>query len=640
MKRGIKILSFLVLAVLAVPLSVFAESSMTWRTDSQWQTWDRNHVAPVGGDQGIQLTKDNYGQFYDTGTAEYEYSVGSTTKWKNFTAEVTNSSPVGQPFIWAAMYRSDLVSQINPRTGTLVKNWAVGDDPSRTAVGCHNDAWVANRTGNSISHITPSSDSVKTNLVGSPLSMLRSISIKCATTVGQPDYLFVGGNGYLIKINADKLDALSSTSEIIGSGAQVGNTIDVRTALTSLGVDGSRGYSTYGSVFGGPDFESSRYLYLANYAGALPNFNPTNYNTSDTYRIDTLNWSFDNSFLVSNVGFYIMANDSRGNVWRDGGCHRISPSGVVTTFCELQGDMTRGVGVSVMRINNNTDRVFYNNYLTNKLCYFNITKAHTATPIKGTETCVDGGGTMSGALGYDTEKNIWFIPRNQTGALIRKFTASSNYTSRLGIPNSILGENGNFYTYSDFIGNALENSFGTLSFSFSPDGGTNWFTQAELLAGTIPDSTSLKIKASFTGASTSPILKSITLGYESQFGNLGSKMLKSTYRTAEDRNGEKNPKATFEKGETVYVRIKTFEGMDGRSNLLLTDRISGNVESPADLVAKKFVYKDGAKCANINNTVTVKYLSDSGKNKRYEFTFPTIKQGETCIDYEYKLKDE
>lgn len=630
MKRGIKILSFLVLATLAVPLSVFAESSMTWRTDSQWQTWDRNHVAPVGGDQGIQLTKDTYGQFYNSGTAQYEYSVGSTTKWKNFTAEVTNSSPVSQPFIWAAMNNSDLVSQINPRTGTLVKNWAVGDDPSRTAVGCHNDAWVANRTGNSISHIIPSANSVKTNLVGLPMAALRSISIKCATTEGQPDYLFVGGNGYVIKIDADKLDALPSNAQIIGSGAQIDSTIDARTALYSLGADGSRAYCTYGSAFGGPGV--NRYLYFTNYVGPVAG----NYNTSDTYRIDTTNWSFDSGFVVKNVGFYVMGNDSRGNIWKDGGCHRISPSGTTNTFCASN---TVGMGISVMRINSSTDRIFYNK--SSQLCYFNITGANGSSPSKGVETCVDGGGAMSGALGYDTEKNVWYIPRAIEGATIRKFNVSSNYTTRLSIPNSVSGSLGKFYTYSDFIGNALENSFGTLTFSFSPDSGTNWFTQADLEAGTIPDSMSLKIKASFTGASSSPILKSITLGYESQFGNLGSKMLKSTYRTAEDRDGEKNPKATFEKGETVYVRIKTFEGMDGRANLLLTDRLSGNVEDPSNLTSKKFVYKDGAKCANPNTSVTAKYLSDGGnKNSRYEFTFPTIKQGESCIDYEYKLKDE
>lgn len=96
-------------------------------------------------DGGVSLSKVGSG-YQTSGTTEYRFSPGGTNNWLEASYEAEGAGLDVSKYMWVAISDKNQVAQIDPITFEIVAMHNVGIDPSRTAIGCDNDVWVANRS--------------------------------------------------------------------------------------------------------------------------------------------------------------------------------------------------------------------------------------------------------------------------------------------------------------------------------------------------------------------------------------------------------------------------------------------------------------------------------------------------------------
>ncbi len=621
----------LVFVLLVYPSFVWGGSdisvyhSFTWQTDLEWNAWSFNKIEVIGSNQGIRLSDLSKGGYEKQGEATFKFSPGGNNKWVKVNLG-SDSAQNAKKYIWASIHNKDSVSQIDPENGEIVKEWDVGDNPSRTSIGCNNDAWVGNR-GNpsSISHIIPAENKVITRRLPNSLNTPRSVSIDCSTN---PDYLWVGGNGRVVKINTTAFDALGASQ--LATAAQVGSTVTIWAGEP---------YSTYGSVLG----EDGNYLYIASWTyDGLPWWGGST-NNSPTYKINTATHAIvDNNTNIPGTtnpdtglpykayaarGNYVITNDWLGNIWRDKVCVRIDPDdGTTDSLC---ANGSKGISIIPEISGVQSPKIVWAT-ADNNLCTADLVDNDTVTPSMANLSCttdkplggtdVFGVGISGGGIGYDDDYDIWFLPRK--GAYITEFKQSENYLiSHQYSPTSKSG--GGIYSYSDFLGNALDNSTGaSITQEYSVDGVNYFLLNPD---GTFPSeidpSSDLYIRIKMNGSGTNtPILRSLQIEYEPEsFSNLRTIRTTHTSSLARDSGTEES---TFERGETVYTRIKLYEPEKARSGTSITDRFS-NVKDP-----RNFRFKKG--CSGSGSAINLK--ASSVNEVSFDIDLPL---GLSCIDYEY-----
>ena len=528
---------FLTLLLILPNLSLAANDLyIEWKTDSDWGSWTKDKTI---ASSGLKLSSTASG--YETqGTATYNFSPGGKNTWSKVSSETENTVGETGNYLWVAVYDRNSVSQIDATTGTIIKEWPVGIDPSRTSVGCDNDVWVGDRAGGAISHIIPEEDKVITRTVGGGLTYIRSVSVQCVSS--NESYVWVGDSntGNVVQIDAKKFDSLPPG--VAATSVQVGSTISVC----------SGGYCPYGSVF------SSGYkkLYIAHYSGGI-------------YIIDVATHTIS-SYAASATG-YTMNNDWLGNAWRDYSCARVKDTGELVTpsGCSFNN---LALGIAILppfgSENAKIARVGGNSGFYQSLCVADLNNNNTDSPSIGSFSC--SGNVIVGVgagLGYDKDKNIWAVAR--TGGLVYKFLKLTNYATYQSFPSNTLG--GLNYTYSDFLGNALSNVSNTITYQFSPDGGTTWYSDEDLNAGRIPDSAGLLIKLTLNGSGlTTPILKKLRLDY-AHSGNTGSLYMEKRMFKWSDSGGRSGDLATFDPTDWVVSRIKIESGENEGLTLKVKD---------------------------------------------------------------------
>lgn len=131
--------------------SAASSQSKTWQTDSDWSSWSMDKTSLVSSydssqaDGGVSLSKIGSG-YQINGTTEYRFSPGGTNDWIEASYEAEGVGVDVSKYMWVAISDKNQVAQIDPLTMEIVAMHNVGIDPSRTAIGCNNDVWVANRS--------------------------------------------------------------------------------------------------------------------------------------------------------------------------------------------------------------------------------------------------------------------------------------------------------------------------------------------------------------------------------------------------------------------------------------------------------------------------------------------------------------
>ena len=620
---------FLALLYLILPLRAEASYSRVFSSDDDFSQWSLTNIEANGSDSGIRLSEKEDGGYERSGEATYKFTPGGTNNWLRATIDGDNATSISSKYLWAAVFNRNSVSQIDTETREIVKEWDVGGDPSRTAIGCDNDAWVGNRYSNSISHIIPGEDRVITRTIdgGNIFRTPRAVSIQCGSG-DEDDYVYVGASGYVAKFSAQDFDNLPKGGKI--TDIQQGNTLSLSVPnVAGTHADDPR-YITYGSAFD----SSGRYLYVASkgrYIAGVGDNNHTLVFKIDTTKFDQAGYSFEPGWPV-NSGYYIINNDDQSHIWRDTHCIRISSDGSTKELCSNSA----GIGIATIPnhpdgtdklayikniggvrhlvvnnlLNNNTDNPSLSNFSQTPMIPAGIPDRTVDSPPQN----ISGGG-----LGYDEDYDIWFLPRKATW--IAEFKASENYSTAHYVKASNK-QNGAVYSYSDFIGNALSNTIpAQTDVSYSINGTDYYSANTDgSLPSQITPSQDLYIKVKMTGSGTnSPLLRSLTVEYdpESQ-GDL--QIVRKTYTSSSARDFDKS-ESTFDKGETVYVRIILFQP-DAESGTSLIDRLSNFTDS------RNYRYKVG--CSGEGSIVSP--IFSATNELKFNINIPS---GLSCIDYEY-----
>jgi len=593
---------------------VSIHNSFTWETDLEWNSWSLNNIETNGSNTGIRLSDLPDGGYQSSGEATYKFSPGGNNKWIKATLDTDDPVQNSAKYIWVSVFNKNSVSQINPDDGSIVKEWNVGMNPSRTTIGCNNDAWVLNRgwgssaLPSSVSHIIPAEDKVITHKLPYPtLTWGRSLSIQCTT----PNYIWVGANGYVIKINTASFDALSSGQ--LATAAQVGNTVTVWAGEP---------YATYGSVLG----SNADFLYVASWTRSdFPWWTGSVYG-APTYKINTSTYALVGGGFPAGRGHYVITNDWLGNVWRDGVCVRIDPGDASTDELCANGSK----GISILPANDlQGPKIAYVTTNSN-LCVGDLQNNNTNAPTVANLSCttyqplggidVNGVAVSGGGLGYDNDYDIWFLARK--GTYIAEFKQSENYAIvHRYSPTDKAG--GGVYSYADFLGNALDNSTdASISPEYSTDGINFFSVNADgSFPGQIEPSADLYIRVGMAGSGTnSPLLRSLKIEYDPEgFSNL--RILRTTHTSSLSRDSG-DEESTFERGEVVYTRIKLFEPERARDDISLTDRFS-NVSNP-----RNFRFKSD--CTGAGQAITPQNIGANQVSLIFDLPL-----GLSCIDYEY-----
>jgi len=629
-------LSVLIGLILSFAPNALALESKSWSTDLDWDAWTKNGVTTVGNNQGLQLEKDpSTGAFKNSGEISYKYSPGGVNKWGKLTADSQNAPSISSNFIWPAQNNKNKVTQLSTETGAI-KEWDVGVDPSRTAVGCNGDVWVANRSEVSVSHIIPSESMVVTRPLGKGYNhhgnFLRAIAVKCNGTTTESVWLGVAGARKVFKIDGTKFDQ-GNGKDILSddpkSTLQIGPTVDINSSCVDDNGDSYQLYCPYGFAFGA----NSTYLYAAQYKLAVIKIN-TQTVKDDTQTIEVK--VFKDTTGAYAIQPYGITNDSHGNIWvsgfqddGDNSIARIDTHDKVVNF-DVSGSLgywsSVGIATSDQTAQNDGEKLALSFY-SGQVCVIDIINNDTDSPALdiGNAKCPPLKYTgKGGGVAFDNNYDLWYVPRLGSN-YVTKILKSTNYTTS----EPILGaseNNAKFYTYSDFAGNALANVNNSLKYEVSTDG-SNWksINSGEDIGLTSND---LYIKVVFKGGFSSPILKSLRIDYSSTLSsNIKPRILKTTYKSAADRQNMQNEEATFEKGETVYVRIKYWEPLDSRENVTIIDRYT-NLKRGSE---RNFKLND---CVSSGNTI----LPDKSAPNVFKFNFSSLNQGLHCIDYEYVVE--
>lgn len=621
--------AYLLLGFEGSAFAVDAYSSQTWQTDLEWGLWTSSNIELNGsGDEtnpnsGIRLKQEGSG-YVESGETTYRFTTQSVNNWIRAVTDGDKATSISSKYLWAAIYNEDSVSQIDTENGEVVKEWDVGDNPSRTAVGCNNDVWVGNRSDHSISHIIPAENKVITRSLdgGVSLKYPRAVSIMCDIDSEGNDDVFIGANGYLIKFSAQDFDDLPVDGNVVD--IQEGNTLSLYPGHPN---------GTYGSAIGADTDNSidsgKRFIYVSGLdpRGSGDQTYPT-YQV-DISKFDQAGYKYEPGWPIR-LGRYVLTNDNYGNVWRDGRVVRMSPNGSTKEFHDPGGS----IGILIIPNHpDGSDKIAYidgDNLVIGDLVDNNTSNPRieniTYRPFRpdgAINQTTEGGPVGGGGLGYDGDYDIWFLPRKTSW--MAEFKRSEHYSTAHEVsPTAKSG--GAIYSYSDFVGNALSNTIPAQTvIEYSTNSVDYYQANAD---GSFPDeitpSRDLYIKIKMTGSGTnSPLLRSLKVEYEPE-SQANLKIIRKTFSSILGRESDAS-ESTFEKNETVYVRLVLFQAGPDESGTTLTDRFS-NFKDPKD-----YRFKQG--CTGIGTI-----LNPSIGVNEIVFSDLDIPSGLSCIDYEYKVQ--
>jgi len=531
-------------------------SSKIFQSDADFEAFTKTNISTAGTNQGLQLSDDGQGGYQTTGSISYKYSPGGVNNWGAASYSNTNSIAKQNQYLWIAIYKKDYVSQIDAVTGQVENEWKVGVDPSRTVVGLNQDAWVANRSSsdyigcpndprctesdfsarlNTVSHILPGENKVVTKKVIPGDNQLvyrglRSISVDSSNRIwvgmyNPPQILVLDGNTFDQPGDVDVIATIP---------------------LTRL---------PYGSVFD----KNEENLYVPTSGAGITRINTTTMAVAQYYQNDS-----DGNALK----MYGISNDPHGNVWGasrgskvitriDGNTKALksfaaafsSPAGYDCT--NASGDIISCAPAQIAVTPD--DKLFASVQQQGQTIAIsqvsNNLPGEDATLGAYSYSAVSACGGDGRGIGYDSSYNIWIAP---VARCVARFTKASNYQTSAhfrNTTNELFGANSHSYTYSDFIGNALGNSNTSLKFSYSDkpiDQNNPGVDDPRKLQA----SADLYIKVDFTGSrSVSPVLRSLTISYDTNFGQR-AELLRSTYSDSARTRSE----ATFEKDQKAYAR--------------------------------------------------------------------------------------
>jgi hypothetical protein len=599
-------------------------SSETWNTDLEWGSWDLSNIELNGSDSGIRLKQEGSG-YATSGEATYKFTPGGNNRWVRATAEGDNAGSISSKYAWVPIYRGESVSQIDTKTGEIVKEWGVGGGPSRTAIGCNNDVWVANNWGHSISHIISAENKVITRpLEGSvPMKTLtspRAISVLCGSGTGS-DSVFVGASRYLIKFSAQEFDSLSEGGAVVD--VQEGNTLTISAGNRSI-IGSAISADVNDSVDSG-----NRYIYVALDGGVGAQIA-----NRPNYKIDANDLAHIEAGWPKSLGYNVIVGDNLGNVWKDGVCGRFYAVDDSTKM--LCSNSVPASGVSVIPDHpNGGDKLaylqFHNTSFNPLLHVANLNNNNTANPtISGIiETTYSGANHIGavvrgGALDYDDDYDIWYLPND--AFWIAEFKESENYSTahKIDPTQEVSSEVSLVHGYSDFIGDSVSPNDPQTLIEYSVDGSSYYQANSDgSFPSEIADSQDLYIKVKMTGFGTnSPLLKSLKVEYEPE-SQANLQIVRKIYASVLDRDSDSS-ETTFEKNETAYVRLILFQPGASKDNAVVVDRLS-NFENP-----REYRFKQG--CSGTGTVLT----PSLGINEiRFNLDIPS---GLSCLDYEYTVK--
>lgn len=566
-----------------------------WQTDADWNDWDKNKVSLVGNNGGIELSRAVSGAYETYGEATYKFSPGGMNYWKKATLDQSGSSLRTGDYAWIANYKKDYVTQFNLKENSIQEEFRVGVDPSRTAVGFNDSVWVANRTDyvncpsdprcsepdfierqNTVSHIvpgrTPGTGKVYTkkiiasdvSLTSSFLRGLRSISVDSQNRVWVSMYR--GGNYGAADQNHAKL--------IVFDGNSFDNDNPVVTPIATVDLYNIGLSAPYGSVF---DYNFQN-IYIISYSSGV-------YKISVDSVINGTGLDFKYYDVPDGMGAYGINNDENGDIWI-AGLYTGRGGGKIFRIDHYSGNLQSfpaDWSASTVGLPDGACDYVYKNVTT---CRPRQVAVHDgkifASLLKpsGVIAIADilgsGDSTSLGnfsfrkndnystselgeGIGFDSSGNIWQVNEHH----FVKFDKSTNYQSPAGNSYQATTKGGSFYTYSDFIGNALANLLGVVEYS---DNNINWYGDIT----SVPPSENLFIKIKLRGdGSFSPIIKSLKIEYSSE-ENPTVYIEKWTLK-------DKRISGTFQPGETIAVMLKVSTTEDKNVNVKIRDYLPPNV---------------------------------------------------------------
>lgn len=634
LRSGKKLALFFVVCFLLAGFAQAASGEKTWQSDLDWSSWGKTNVTAIGSNNGMKLSDDGHGGYATSGSLDYKYSPGGNVKWQSASLSLTDSAVRSSRYTWVVIGDKDTVSQIDVYTGQIVKEWPVGINPSRTAIGLNNDVWVANMSSrdeayctanpsspgcqdtsrwdrlNTISHIIPAENRVVTKKIisgdSSHISKYpRSISIDSS------NHLFVG---------------LYSENEIVELD---GNTFDstdsylVKTITTPA--------APYGSIMG-----RDGKLYVAHISSGI-----TVVNASSGAVEKIINADDDGNVL----GVYGLSTDNFGNIWatstfQDGRIVRIDhTTGAVISYTPfawatpslinapvqvsvIPGSSNSITTLAVSFLNQATlpsDPALSENAKWGRVGLIDLVGNDGASPTIGNIRLVSSGCGVASGLGIssDDDGNIWYT---QSSSCSAKLLKSASYVQNQTLTNNSSG--GSAATYNDFIGNAVRLSSISTAMLYSDQPITGSNTGISDISK-VAVSSDLYIKINLSGTrNSSPVVKALKINYQTGGQNDPVEIIeRSTYSDSKRQTKE----ATFEAGSTVYVRLTVNEPTEEKSNF----EISDGIDSAQAKTSSKAVFTD-----SLGNQSQVDYKIEGGQAK---FNLPKITVGKNILDYEYQI---
>jgi DNA-binding beta-propeller fold protein YncE len=319
--------------------------------------------------------------------------------------------PRSQPYIYIANSGDNTVSKIRTADAVEVGRFLVGNNPSRTAVDGHGDAWIAMRGDTSDDGTGPLENVIK--IAGSciPKTQPPTPTRECILL----DLPLVGNllRGIAIDARNNVWVGSYADSEVILLDGETG------AKLTTIGLPGH----PYGVAM-----DPDGYLWVSAHN--------QNYASGFVYRVDTVLEKVDlnlgNAGELDYHGTYGLAADGEGGVWygsNSSWVFRVNATGTAGPFYEV-GSATRGVAVD--------DKGFLWAADSSQNALLKIDRA-TGT----TKTIPVGSGPVGVAVDHDG--NIWSV--NQGSSDATKIAPDGTVLKTTPVGSGP-------YTYSDMTGAA------------------------------------------------------------------------------------------------------------------------------------------------------------------------------------------
>ncbi len=609
--KGFKYLFIVSITMAILPLAGSKAADhivMKWQNDNQWKStidpWTLNNVDLVGQNGGLRLERKDLG-YAAEGYATYHYSPGSVNAWKGVSAEEGSVSEA-RTSIWLSVHDKDTLAQLAP-DGTIIKEWSVGKDPSRVAMGCDSDVWVANRSlvdggtnlANSISHIIPLQNKVVTRAFSPNITNPTAISVQCSEGSASV-WVGVENDDVFYRIDADEFDGLAEGTAIDPTATASGDPVSL----------GCTGECTLGSVLS----QDGKFLYVLGRTKVM--------------KIDTTSLTKTKEFTISSG--QMITKDNRGNIWvTDGDNNTIYRIDSAENLSTLNVNLpTAGITVIPPGEPLSAEILAFTNKATGALCKAEITGNDTAAPTLGTITCADAPpeNARGSGISYDpVTKDIWLTLKD--AAKVYKYSFSSNYLSAQAYDSNTL--QGTLDSYADFVGTTYSEDNQHLEYQFSTDNQT-WYSKDDFNAGRLPNSSDLYIMVRFYGNTySSPVLKSLSVSYDIVDNNFSGVILEKKTFLAEGAGSLKYT-ATIEPGNDVVARIK-IKSANAISGASLTDIRPNTGLSGVSQIGK-------AECGlgNLDNLSQQNFSIDSQNNVSWK-KIDLAAGAETYFCYKFKL---